>query len=70
MKKKNSSNRSERDNSSVVKGKSKLPDTISPEKEKDFQKSKLRNKGKASKANPGGSLSDQKSMDKKKRRLM
>jgi hypothetical protein len=61
-----------RDNKSVIKGKKKsdLPDTVSSDKEKDFKKSKLRNKGKGSNENLGGSLADQKSMEKKKRRLI
>jgi hypothetical protein len=62
-------NRFKRDNSSKIKGDKKLPDSVSPDKEKDFEKSKLRNKGKGSNHNLGGSLNDHKSMEEKKRRL-
>lgn len=47
------------ESSSENKKKKRMPDTIQKGKEKDFEKSKLRNKGKASNENLGGSLKDQ-----------
>ncbi|MDQ3190015.1 MAG: hypothetical protein M3Q58_00315 [Bacteroidota bacterium] len=42
----------------------KFPDTIQEDKKKDFEKSKIRNKGKASSGPLGGSLADSKKKTK------
>jgi hypothetical protein len=66
MKKEKKDNRAVRDNKSVItseKGKKTISKS-STDNQRDFEKSKIRNKGKGSNANLGGSLSDH---DKKKK---
>jgi hypothetical protein len=61
-KKEEKDNRMIRDNKSRVTGKK--PENISDKAEEEFKKSKLRNKGKASNANLGGSYADTKGKKK------
>jgi hypothetical protein len=63
--KKAESNINKRDNSSKLKGKN-IPENSKKNDTEEFTKSKLRNKGKGSNANLGGSLGDH----SKKRKLL
>jgi hypothetical protein len=58
-----------KNNSSELKEDKKFPKAVSPGKDQEFERSKLRNKGKGSNENLGGSLNDHQSLEKKKRRL-